>query len=69
MTYEIDLFGVLVPSLVLWSVLAYFLARIASKLIARAGFYRRIWHPALFDFALYICLVASLVFASKEYLS
>jgi hypothetical protein len=69
MTYELDLFGVLVPSLLLWSVIAFALARIASKLIARAGLYRRIWHPALFDFALYICLVASLVFASKELLS
>jgi hypothetical protein len=45
------------------------LLRIASKLIARAGLYRRIWHPALFDVALYICLVASLVFASKEFFS
>ena len=69
MTYEIDLFGVLVPSLLLWSVLAYALARIISRLIARAGLYRRIWHPALFDFALYICVVASLVFASKEFFS
>jgi uncharacterized membrane protein len=69
MTFELDLFGVLVPSLLLWSVIAFVLARIASKLIARAGLYRRIWHPALFDFALYICLVASLVFASKELLS
>jgi Protein of unknown function (DUF1656) len=69
MTYELDLFGVLVPSLLLWSVIAFALARIASRLIARAGLYRRIWHPALFDFALFICLVASLVFASKEYFS
>jgi uncharacterized membrane protein len=69
MTYELDLFGVLVPSLLLWSVIAFVLARIASRLIARAGLYRRIWHPALFDFALFICLVASLVFASKEYFS
>ena len=69
MTYELDLFGVLVPSLMLWSVIAFVLARIASRLIARAGLYRRIWHPALFDFALFICLVASFVFASKELLS
>jgi uncharacterized membrane protein len=69
MTYELDLFGVLVPSLLLWSVVAYVLARIASRLIARAGLYRRIWHPALFDFALYVCLVTSLVFASKEFFS
>jgi len=69
MKYELDLFGVIVPSLLLWSVLAYLLARIISKLIARAGLYRRIWHPALFDFALYVCLVTGLVFASKEFFS
>jgi uncharacterized membrane protein len=69
MKYELDLFGVIVPSLLLWSVLAYVLLRIAGKLVARAGLYRRIWHPALFDVALYVCLVASLVFASKEFLS
>jgi hypothetical protein len=69
MTYEIDLFGVLVPSLVLWSVIAYLLARIISRLIARVGLYRRIWHPALFDFSLFVCLVASLVFTSKEIFS
>jgi hypothetical protein len=56
----------IVPSLLLWSVLAYVLARGVSKVMGRAGLYRRIWHPALFDVALYICLVASLVFASKE---
>ena len=66
MTYELDIFGVLVPTLLLWSVLAYALARIISKLIARTGLYPRIWHPALFDFSLFVCLVASLVFASKE---
>jgi hypothetical protein len=69
MKYELDLFGVLVPSLLLWSVVAYALARLVSTLIARAGLYRRIWHPALFDFALYICLVATLVFTSKEFFS
>ncbi len=69
MKYELDLFGVIVPSLLLWNVLAYVLARLVSKLIARAGLYRRIWHPALFDFALYVCLVSSLVLASKEFLS
>ena len=69
MRYEIDLFGVLVPSFLLWSVVAYFLARAVSKLIARAGLYRQVWHPALFDFALYVCVVAGLVFASRELVS
>jgi hypothetical protein len=69
MTYELDLFGVLVPSLMLWSVVAYVLARVASKLVTRAGLYRHVWHPALFDFAMYVCIVTSLVFATKEFFS
>ena len=69
MKYELDLFGVIVPSLLLWSVIAYVLERIARKIIARAGVYRHVWHAALFDFAVYVCLVASLVFATKEFVS
>ena len=69
MKYELDLFGVIVPSLLLWSVIAYILARVLSSAITRACLYRHVWHPALFDFALYICLVASLVSISKEFVS
>jgi Protein of unknown function (DUF1656) len=69
MKYELDLFGVIVPSLLLWSVIAYFLARAVSKVMARIGLYRHVWHTALFDFALYVSIVASLVFVSKEFLS
>ena len=69
MKYELDLFGVIVPSLLLWSALAYVLARTVSKLIARAGLYRHVWHPALFDFSLYVCIVASLVFIAREFVS
>jgi hypothetical protein len=69
MKYELDLFGVIVPNLLLWSVLAYVLARAVSKLVARAGLYRHVWHVALFDLAIYVCLVGGLVFASKEFFS
>jgi hypothetical protein len=69
MKYELDLFGVIVPSLLLWSVIAYALARIARKIITRTGLYRHVWHTALFDFAVYVCLIASLVFATKEFVS
>ena len=69
MKYQLDLFGVIVPSLLLWAVVAYALARVAGTLIARAGLYRHVWHAALFDFALYVCLFASMVFVSKEVLS
>jgi Protein of unknown function (DUF1656) len=50
-------------------VLAYVLARGVSKVMGRIGLYRHVWHPALFDFAVYVCIVTSLVFASKEFFS
>jgi hypothetical protein len=69
MKYQLDLFGVLVPSLLLWSVVAYALARGVSKVVGRIGLYRHIWHPVLFDFAVYVCIVTGLVYASKEFFS
>lgn len=69
MKYELDLFGVVIPSLLFWGVVAGVLTRIASKLLMRAGVYRAVWHPALFNFALYVCMVTGLVFVSKEFLS
>jgi uncharacterized protein DUF1656 len=69
MRYELDLFGVIVPSFLLWSIIAYVLARAMSKVLARIGLYREVGHGALFDFALYVCLVASLVFVSREFVS
>ena len=69
MKYELDLFGVILPSLLFWSIAAYVLAQMISKGIARAGLYRFVWHPALFDFGIFICLTATLVFISKELVS
>jgi hypothetical protein len=37
--------------------------------LTRAGFYRHVWHAALFDFSLYVSLVAALVFVSKDAVS
>ena len=69
MKYELDLFGVIVPSLLLWSGVAYLLARVVSEVMGRVGLYRHVWHPALFDSAVYVCIVTSFVLASKEFLS
>jgi uncharacterized protein DUF1656 len=62
MKYELDLFGVIVPSLMLWVILAYGLALILRKPFGRAGLYRLIWHRSLFDFAIYVCLLGGLVY-------
>jgi hypothetical protein len=66
--YEIDVFGVLVPTLLLWLVVTYVLCAIVRPVVARTGFYRLVWHRALFDLALFLCLLGGVVFLSSEFL-
>ena len=69
MRYEIDIYGVLLPALLLWLLVAYALSALLRLILHGTSFYRLVWHPALFDFALFICLLGGIVYLSSEYLS
>jgi Protein of unknown function (DUF1656) len=69
MKYEIDIFGVLVPSLLFWLFVAYVLSLTARAALEWTGFYRVVWHRALFDVAVFVCLLGVVVYLSVEYLS
>jgi hypothetical protein len=69
MKYEIDIFGVLVPSLLFWLITAYALLAVLRAGLDRAGFYRVVWHRALFDLSIFVCLLGGVVYLSVEYLS
>jgi Protein of unknown function (DUF1656) len=69
MKYQVDIFGVLVPSLLLWLVVAYVLLALLRTGLERAGLYRVVWHRALFDLSVFVCLLGGLVYLSVEYLS
>ena len=69
MKYEIDIFGVLAPSLLLWFIIAYVLLTLVRVVFERTGIYRAMWHRALFDLAVFVCLLGSLVYLSSEFLS
>jgi hypothetical protein len=64
----IDIYGVLVPALLLWIIVAYILSAILRRLMQRFDLYRLVWHRALFDFAIFVCLLGVVVYLS-EYLS
>ena len=68
MRYEIDIFGVLAPSLLLWLLVAYGLFAPMRAVLERTGFYRAVWHRALFDLAVYVCLLGGIVYLSSEFL-
>ncbi|WP_372392538.1 DUF1656 domain-containing protein [Xanthomonas sp. NCPPB 3582] len=57
---EFDLHGVFVPTLLALMTLAYLLNSAIGALLARGGAYRHIWHPALFNLALYVVLLGGL---------
>ena len=61
MIHEIDLFGVFVPDLLVWIVLAYGLAIVSRRILGRIGFYRLVWHRPLFDTAVYMLLLGGTV--------
>jgi hypothetical protein len=63
---EVSLYGIYVPWLLLLSLLSLGASRALSHLLARLGFYRLVWHPALFDFALYILVLGGLSFLTSN---
>ena len=68
MRYVIDIYGVLVPALLLWIIIAFALSALLRRFMQRFDLYRLVWHRALFDFSIFVCLLGVVVFLS-EYLS
>ncbi len=59
---ELDLYGIYVPTLAVVALGAYFANVMAQRLLARAGFYRLVWHRPLFDAAMYFCIFGAAAF-------
>jgi hypothetical protein len=61
---EVDIYGIYVPWLLLLSLLSLAVTRGISRVLSRFGFYRLVWHPALFDSALFIIVLGIFHFIS-----
>jgi Protein of unknown function (DUF1656) len=53
---EIDLYGVLLPPLLVWVAVALLVSAALRWVLSKAGAYRFIWHRPLFDLALLVIL-------------
>ncbi|MBE7377119.1 DUF1656 domain-containing protein [Pseudomonas lopnurensis] len=60
MTGHIDLYGVYVPVLLVLMLGAYLLKSLLGTALERLGFYRWVWHPPLFNLALYVLVLGAL---------
>ena len=61
MTGEIDLNGVFLSSVLVSALIALAAAFVLRRLLSWVGAYRFVWHPALFDTAVFVILWAAVV--------
>lgn len=57
---EFSLYGVFIPTLVGMMLLAYLLHSGVRLVLLRTQVYRYVWHPPLFDLALYVLVLGAL---------
>lgn len=62
---EASFYGVFIPWLMLLAFGALALFFVVRRLLAAAGLYRWVWHPALFDIAFYCLLLYGLTYATS----
>ena len=56
MRAELDINGVFVSALLVFAVAAWIVTTVATRILAWVGFYRLVWHRALFDMALFMAV-------------
>ena len=54
---ETDICGVFIPTLFLFGLVALFLTAVLARLFRRIGFYRYVWHQALFNVLLFVIIL------------
>jgi hypothetical protein len=66
MTGEVDVFGVLLPPLLVWVGIALVISAGLRWVLARAGVYRFVWHRPLFDLCLLVILTGMVSFVATK---
>jgi hypothetical protein len=56
---EIDVYGVFLPILLVWGLLALMITAVLRRVLARIGFYRLVWHRPLVDLSLLVIIMAA----------
>ncbi|GAB3408139.1 DUF1656 domain-containing protein [Massilia agilis] len=64
---EVNLFGMYMPPLLLLMLPALLVSRVLAGVLGRVGFYRLVWHPALFDLSLFVIVLGSLAFFASNW--
>ena len=66
---EFDIYGVYFPAFAVFAAIALLLQVVVVKrLLDAVGFYRLVWHRALFDLAIYVILLGAVTAAGASIL-
>jgi hypothetical protein len=63
---EIDIYGVFLPAVLILMLVSYLLCLVVTRLFARAGLYRFVWHRSIFDLAIYVIVLGIVVIVSHR---
>ena len=66
---EFDIYGVYFPAFAVFAAIAFLLQVVIKRLLDASGFYRSVWHRALFDLAIYVILLGVVTAAGANVLS
>jgi hypothetical protein len=61
MNSELNIAGIYMAPIVLYAVVALPIFLVLRVILARVGFWRLVWHPALFETALYLSILSLLI--------
>jgi hypothetical protein len=64
---EVSLYGLFLPPLLLLALAALLCTRVLKLALAKTRFYRLVWHPALFDFSLFILVLGALTYFTRNW--
>ena len=65
---EFDIYGVYFPAFVVFAAIAFLLQVVINRFLNALGFYRWVWHRALFDLAIYVILLGVVTAAGASIL-
>jgi hypothetical protein len=66
---EIDIYGVFVPILLVWGLIALVLTSALRWILTRVGFYRLVWHRPLVDLSLFVLIMAAVAVALPSWIA
>jgi hypothetical protein len=61
MNTELNIAGIYMAPIVLYAIVALPIFLVLRVILARVGFWHLVWHPALFETALYLSILSLLI--------